>query len=115
MATRKAITEKNKKNMLRALEKTMGVVTPACKKVGIDRATHYRWCEKDPEYKLAVDDLENLVLDFAESKLHEQINEKNTTATIFFLKTKGKMRGYIERQELDMSGEHIVIQRPERK
>ena len=32
-----------------------------------------------------------------------------------FHKTKGKMRGYIERQELDMSGEHIVIQRPERK
>jgi hypothetical protein len=28
----------------------------------------------------------------------------NTAATIFYLKTKGKKRGYIERTELDVSG-----------
>lgn len=37
-------------------------------------------------------------------QLHKQIKEGNTTATIFYLKTKGKKRGYIERQEIQMDG-----------
>lgn len=89
-----------KKAMLEALEKSLGVVTTACKQVGIDRGTHYNWLKNDEEYKEQVKNLENVVLDFAESQLHKQIIDGNTTATIFLLKTKGKSRGYIERQEV---------------
>lgn len=39
-------------------------------------------------------------LDYAESALLKLIKEGNATALIFFLKTKGKHRGYIERSEL---------------
>ena len=39
-------------------------------------------------------------MDYAESQLHKQIGEGSTSATIFYLKTKGKSRGYIERQEI---------------
>ena len=46
------------------------------------------------------DGFSNIVLDFAESQLHKQILDGSTTATIFLLKTKGKSRGYIERQEI---------------
>ena len=35
----------------------------------------------------------------AESQLHKQILKGNTSATIFYLKTKGKNRGYVERHE----------------
>lgn len=90
--------------MIDALEKTLGVVTKAAKLVGIDRSTHYDWYRNDPEYKAAVDDIGNIALDFVESKLHEMINDKDTTAAIFYLKTKGKGRGYIERQEIAHSG-----------
>jgi hypothetical protein len=93
----------NKKAMLDALEKSLGVVTSACKSVDIARETHYRWMREDPEYKAAVDSLSDVALDFAESQLHKQIKDGNSTATIFFLKTKGKKRGYVERQELDVS------------
>jgi len=95
-------TDTNKNAMLQALEKSLGVVTSACKAVGISRETHYRWLKEDDVYKQAVLDLENITLDFAESQLHQQILDGNTTATIFFLKTKGKKRGYIERQEIEV-------------
>lgn len=97
-----------KRAMLEALEKSLGVVTTAAKSVGIDRSTHYKWMESDPDYKAAVDSIADIALDFAESQLHQQIKDKDTTATIFFLKTKGKKRGYIERQEMEVSGGLVV-------
>ena len=93
-----------KKAMLEALESSLGVVTSACKEVGIGRTTHYLWMDTDPEYKKAVDDLSNVALDYAESKLHSQIKKENPTAIIFYLKTKGKKRGYVERQEISHEG-----------
>lgn len=88
-----------KKNFLEALKKSLGVITPACNLVGIGRKTYYRWIESDPEFYKEVQDIENISLDFAESKLHELINDGNCSATIFYLKTKGKERGYVERYE----------------
>lgn len=92
-----------KKRMLEALESSLGVVTSAAKKAGINRSTHYDWMEKDAEYKRAVDELSNVALDFAESQLHKQIQDGNPTSTIFYLKTKGKVRGYVERREQDIN------------
>lgn len=91
--------------MIKALEQSLGVVTTAAKIAGIDRSTHYEWLKTDEDYNQKVIDLENVTLDFAESQLHKQVKEGNTTATIFLLKTKGKKRGYIERQEIQMDGE----------
>lgn len=89
-----------KKAILTALEKSLGVVTTACKKVGINRTTFYKYLKEDKEFAKQVKDIENIALDFAESQLHKQISEGNTTATIFLLKTKGKSRGYVERSEI---------------
>lgn len=114
-----------KKIFLEALEKTLGVVSTASEKVGQDRSVHYRWMQSDPKYKKAVEEIENKALDFAESKLFELISgakvkedkvfcqdgkiitqpiikqfAPDTAATIFYLKTKGKNRGYVERTEL---------------
>jgi hypothetical protein len=91
----------NKKAMINALEKSLGIVTSACKAVGIARETHYRWMREDEEYSESVKSIEDIALDFAESQLHKQIRDGEVSSTIFFLKTKGKRRGYIERQEID--------------
>lgn len=92
-------TDTIKKAVLESLEKSLGVVTTAVKQAGIARSTFYEWL-KDPEFKKEVDDIQNIALDFAESQLHKQIRDGNTSATIFYLKTKGKNRGYVERQEV---------------
>ena len=89
-----------KANLLESLEKALGVVTTACKTAGCSRETFYKYCREDEEFKAKVEDISNITLDFAESQLHKQIMDGNTTATIFYLKTKGKNRGYIERSEI---------------
>jgi hypothetical protein len=89
-----------KANLLESLEKALGVVTTACKTAGCSRETFYKYCREDEEFKTKVEDISNITLDFAESQLHKQIMDGNTTATIFYLKTKGKNRGYIERSEI---------------
>ena len=102
-------TEKSKIAMLEALEKTLGVLTSAAKLVGIERTTHYLWLNTDEAYKQAVKSIDDIAIDFAESHLHKQIKKGGTQATIFYLKTKGKKRGYVEKQELDVSGEFKPI------
>ena len=91
----------HKKAMIEALEKTLGIVTPACEMVGISRQTHYRWLEEDPEYKANVQSMDDLALDFAETALHEQIKDGTPSSTMFYLKTKGKKRGFVEKQEVE--------------
>jgi len=92
-----------KKALIEALEKSLGVVTTACKLVGIARSTFYEYMKDDPEFAEAVKDIDEVTIDFAESQLHKQIKDGNTTATIFYLKTKGKKRGYVEKTEIDFS------------
>ena len=89
-----------KESILKALEQSLGVVTVACKKADMPRSTFYKWMNEDEEFAKQVKDIENIALDFAESQLHKQISENSTSATIFYLKTKGKKRGYVERQEI---------------
>lgn len=94
----------NKKAVLDALEKSLGVVTTACKESGISRRTFYSWKEEDEEFAKAVNEIQEVSLDFAESKLLTRIKKEDTTAIIFYLKTKGKGRGYIERSDFNLSG-----------
>ena len=98
------MTHKKKQAMLVALEQSLGVVTPACKSVDIARETHYRWLKEDEEYAEAVKQLDDVAIDFAESQLHKQIKSGQTASTIFYLKTKGKARGFVEKNIVEHEG-----------
>lgn len=91
-------------DILEQLYITKGIVTPACDAIGLARSTYYKWLNDDEEFRLAVEDLNNVALDFAEGKLFELIDSGDTVATIFLLKTRGKKRGYVERQEVEQTG-----------
>ena len=113
--------------MIQALTSSLGNVTEAAEKIGIRRETHYAWLKDDPEYNAAVASLKNVALDFAESQLKKLMegaerqalthdgevvtikDAPNTSAVIFYLKTQGKQRGYIERQELSTEIKSINI------
>lgn len=119
-----------KKAMLEALEKCYGIVTKSCKMIGIDRQTHYNWMNEDADYRKAVEELDNVALDHSEDKLHQLIEgvwiqgrededgeaqvyqvPPNVSAVIFHLKTRGKKRGYIEK-EVEKPSEQDSIQPP---
>jgi len=96
--------EHTKKAILEALEKSLGVVTTACKQVGVGRTTFYEYLNKDEGFANKVADIQNIALDFAESQLPKQLQDGNTSANIFYLNTKGKKRGYVERSEIVHDG-----------
>lgn len=103
-----------KKKILECLENSLGVVTTACAEAGVPRSTFYKWREGDPDFKEAVEELQDVAIDTVESALFGRIKDKDTTAMIFYLKTKGKKRGYVERQEFtgrDGDGIEIVMKK----
>lgn len=83
----------------KAIVKAFGNLSTASKSLGVERATLYKWIEQEG-LEEAVQEGRNTRLDFAESMLDKGMLEGNITATIFFLKTQGKSRGYVERQEV---------------
>lgn len=95
MVTKDNIDNK-KKALLEALEENMGIVSAACKKLKISRQSHYNWLKEDEDYRNKVDELQNFCLDFVESKLFKRIKDEDTTSIIFYLKTKGRSRGYAQ-------------------
>lgn len=99
-----------KRALIEALTKSLGNISTATKVVGINRTTFYDYYNEDDEFRQAVHDIKETAIDFAESALLNQIKEGNTTAIIFFLKTQGKSRGYVERQELSNPDGSGIIQ-----
>lgn len=78
-------------------------VSSTCAALNISRQTFYEWKDKDPKLKAALDEEDESMLDWAETKLIEQVNDGNLTALIFFLKTKGKKRGYVEQFDANVT------------
>lgn len=91
--------KERKETVLRALKKTLGNVSSACEKANVGRRTFYSWMADDPEFKADVQDIQDYEIDFVESKLKQEISDGNITGIIFYLKTKGKKRGYVEKVE----------------
>jgi len=90
---------------IEAAKNSKGFVTVIAKTLGVSASYVYRLQDKYPTFKQAILEERENNKDIAETKLFDLINEKNPTAIIFYLKTQGKDRGYVERQEVKHSGE----------
>ena len=104
----KAQIKQIKADFLEALKASAGLVTQACKKVGIgSRKTLYEWRSKDPDFAAAWEEASKeaseMALDLAESALMRNIQAGDTKAIKFYLQCKGKSRGYDLRQEIDLN------------
>lgn len=113
---------------LNAYRASRGNVTDACNAANICRGTWYLWVNGDEEFKAEVDAVKEELVDFYEKQLqtlaqgatYEALtndgeivtlrDKPSAAATIFALKTLGKSRGYVEKQEIDMNVQPVVIQ-----
>jgi len=102
-------TEQYKKAVLIALEKSLGVVTEACKQAGIGRTTFYEWLKEDKDFAVLVDDVQEIALDYAESQLFKNIGAGKEASLIFYLKTKGRKRGYVEKIQGTFTAQQEII------
>ena len=91
--------EETATRIIKALKETNGLLTMAAHKSGIGYRTVCRYVAEFPSVKEAAQDAKEAMLDFAEGKLYSKIKAGDNVAILFYLKTQGKARGYIERQE----------------
>ena len=96
--------ENTAERIIKALGETQGLLTMAARKAGVSYTTVKRYAAEFPSVKQAVQDAKESMLDFAEGKLYQKIKAGDNIAILFYLKTQGKSRGYIEKQEIEHSG-----------
>jgi hypothetical protein len=107
--TRKQTTIIKKKAVIDALKKTLGIVTPACEMAGISRETFYKWKKEDPIFRAAVEDMDDVTLDFVESQLMKNIREGSEKAIMFFMRYKAKKRGYSDEINMNIRMEQPLL------
>jgi len=116
MSSKKAM-QNRKKQILELYPKKACNVSAVCSAVGITRKTFYDYVNSDSDFKESIEESKEALLDNAESVLQKKIMGEDTISLIFFLKTKGKARGYTERTEIeDLSRREpitVTIIRPE--
>ena len=97
-----------KETLLQALESSLGIVSTACTRSGISRSSFYKWYKEDEEFRKKVDEIDNLKLDFVESKLFKNIENEKEKSIIFYLQHKGHKRGYIQKQNINLTSEEDI-------
>ena len=95
------------KQVTEALLKSDGNLTAAASKLGVTRQAVYNYIKRYALQSVIEDARENMV-DEAVGQLHKLVRDGNLGATIFYLKTQAKGRGFTERiEQTGANGEPI--------
>lgn len=108
-AMQRSSTDCRKQALLAALKESRFIISTACESAGVGRRTFYYWMDTDADFKRAVEDMQEEATDYVESKLMQCIDAGKERSIIFYLKTKGRRRGYQERGD----SENEMLERDE--
>ena len=81
----------------------------AGKKLNVHYTTISHRIAKSEKLQRIREEIQESYLDFTESQLIKKIGKGDLGAICFYLKCKGKGRGYIEKQQIEHSTDHFVI------
>jgi hypothetical protein len=95
--------------IIQALDANYGMVYRAARALKVKPPTIYNHAKANPEIEKRMRANRKELCDLAESKLVDALNIGESWSIAFTLKTLGKDRGYIEKQEIDNSGETTNI------
>lgn len=84
----------------KALRAAAGNQSKAAEMLKTNRSTVHGYVARYPNLRDAIAEAREETLDLAEDRLIVKIRDGNMAAIIFFLKTQGKSRGYIEKGEV---------------
>lgn len=98
------------KQVATALEKSGGFVSIAAEKLNTNPKVVYDYLKRHEKLREIKEMIEESYLDVAEASIIKKIRDGDTIANIFYLKTKGKQRGYVERTETEfLSNKKIKV------
>lgn len=86
------ITEQQEE-FLKVLEQSLGIISVALQKTGVRSEELIKW-RKNIFFEDRIKKIDEICADYVENQLLKQIQEGNTSAITFYLKTKAKKRGY---------------------
>lgn len=86
--------------IIEALHSVNGMIYLAARKLGCAPNTIYNRMAKNATIKQAVEDSRGELVDISEQKLRIAVMNGEPWAVALVLKTLGKKRGYVERQEV---------------
>ena len=102
-----------KKMLIESLEKSLGIISTACSNAGISRSSFYKWYKEDEDFRKKVDEIDSVKLDFVESQLFKNIQNLKEKSIIFYLQHKGHKRGYIQKQNINLTSNEEKINKIE--
>ena len=88
--------------VIEALRQSGGIQTAAADMLHLTRGAISKRISRSLTLQEEMKNIKEELLDICETQLVQKIRDGNMTALIFYLKCQGKLRGYIERQELDV-------------
>jgi|WetSurMetagenome_2_1015567.scaffolds.fasta_scaffold218296_1 hypothetical protein len=86
--------------VVEAIKKNHGLLAAAAADLHVSRTTVYNYVKRYPTIRQAMEEARESVLDMAESQLYKAVKNGSIPAIMFLLKTVGRTRGYVERQEI---------------
>lgn len=95
------------RKVIEALKKSGGVKSQAARRLGCDRMTVHRYCERYPEVNQAYKNEREELIDIGEAKMIKMVQDENHShhfnSVRFLLQTIGRERGWNENYEVDIS------------
>jgi hypothetical protein len=95
--------------LVAALEKSKGVVYHAAKMLGCEADTFYYRAGRCPDVKAAMRNERSEFVDLGESQLYKAVAAGEPWAVRLVVTTLGKDRGYVERTEVEQSGQTRLV------
>ena len=86
--------EQKKRDVLDELINSNGIISLACRRTRIGRTQFYKYRKEDEVFNSKINEITETYVDFVESLLWEKVKLKDRASIMFYLKAKGKNRGY---------------------
>jgi hypothetical protein len=102
----------SEKAIAAALKASLGNISQAARNLSVERSGLHDRIAKSETLKTILHDAREGMVDNAESALHRAVTQGEGWAVCFTLKTQGKARGYVERQEIQQEGRVQVTLSP---